>query len=151
MGATLAGIRLASNNISFKLSPQEDATPYLAAAGFINSLAAGIAPLIGGLFVDFFSKRELTLTLQWMSPNAEFALNTFNLHHWDFFFFIAFVIGLYSLHRLTKVEEEGKMTKREQLLALIGEIRKEMRNLSSLAGLRPMIKFPVLFKTRKKS
>ncbi|MBD3164787.1 MFS transporter [Candidatus Woesearchaeota archaeon] len=150
MGATLAGIRLASGNISFKLSPKEDSTSYLAAASFVNSLSAGIAPLVGGIFADFFANRQLSLTLSWMAPGASFAVNTFNLEHWDFFFFLAFLFGLYSLHRLSKVEEEGNFTKKMQLSRLIAEIRKEMRNLSTISGLRPMIKFPALVITRIK-
>ena len=144
MGMALAGIKLAAGNIRLKLAPQGDSASYLAATSFVNSLAAGIAPLIGGLFADFFSARELSMTIRWTSPLREFAISTLSLQHWDFFFFLAFVVGLYSIHRLSKVEETGTVAKRERITEFIAEIRREIRNLSTVAGIRSMIKFPAL-------
>ena len=59
MGLSSAGVSLASGNISLKLAPKGSATAYLAANTIANSIAAGIAPILGGKFADFFSGRQL--------------------------------------------------------------------------------------------
>ena len=131
MGISLAGVSLASGNISLKLAPQGT-----------NSVAAGIAPILGGLFVDFFTERELIWTLVWKDPVRELVFVTFNLQQWDFFFFFAFLLGLYSLHRLTAVQEEGEAKEQEVVDELIAGVRRDMRNFSPAGGLRDLVKFP---------
>ena len=142
MGIAMAGIALASGNIGLKLAPKGEATVYLASSTLVNSVAASIAPVFGGKFADFFAGRELSLTLNWKSPVKELAFNTFNLQHWDFFFLLAFVIGWYSIHRLTMVKEEGEVEEGIVLNELISEVRREMRNLSTVGGLRQTVLFP---------
>lgn len=56
MGISSAGVTLASGNISMKLAPKGQATAYLAANTIANSIAAGIAPILGGTFADFFQE-----------------------------------------------------------------------------------------------
>jgi hypothetical protein len=119
------------------------ATVYLATNGIINSLAAGIAPILGGKFADFFATRELALTLNWRSPVRELAFNTISFQHWDFFFFLAFLIGLYSIHRLGKIMEIGEVEEKILFHELTSEIRRPLRNLSTVGGLRQMIHFPL--------
>jgi hypothetical protein len=46
--------------------------------------------------------------LKWIGPWRELAVQTLNFRECDFFFFLAFLIGLYSIHRLALVREEGK-------------------------------------------
>ncbi|RXE57209.1 MFS transporter [Methanoculleus taiwanensis] len=142
MGISLAGVSLASGNISLKMAPQGQATSYLAASTFTNSVAAGIAPIIGGLFVDFFAERELIWTLIWKDPARELAFVTLDLQQWDFFFFFAFLLGLYSLHRLALVGEEGEAKEHVIVDELISEVRRDMRNFSPAGGLRDLVKFP---------
>ena len=143
MGISMAGGTLASGNIALKLAPKEQATSYLGANGIINSLAAGIAPVLGGKFADFFATRELALTLNWRSPVRELALNTLSFQHWDFFFFLAFLIGLYSINRLAKVKEIGEVEEKIVIHELASEIRRPLRNLSTAGGLRQMLAFPI--------
>jgi MFS family permease len=69
MGVSTAGVTLASGNIGLKLAPRGEATSYLALLSLVGALSAGIAPIIGGLFADFFAKRELALFVQWFSPD----------------------------------------------------------------------------------
>jgi MFS family permease len=144
-GISTAGVTLASGNIGLKLAPKGEATSYLAANSFVNSLAAGIAPVLGGLFADFFTKSELSLTLNWRSPGSDLAFRTLDFQQWDFFFFFAFLIGLYSIHRLAMVKEVGEVEERIVINELISEIRREMRNFSTVGGLRHMIQFPLSF------
>jgi MFS family permease len=141
-GISTAGVTLASGNIALKLAPQGSATSYLATSSITNSLAAGIAPIIGGLFADFFARRELSLTLTWIDPAGILTFQTLDFQQWDFFFFFAFCIGLYSLHRLAMVTEEGEITERIFITELIAEVRREMRNFSTAGGIRQVIRFP---------
>jgi MFS family permease len=142
MGLASAGVSLASGNISMKLAPKGRATAYLATNTVANSIAAGIAPILGGKFADFFAGRELAWTLQYTSPAGEFSLATLNLQQWDFFFFIAFVIGLYSMHRLAMIKEEGEVSEKIVMRELLSEVRGQVRTLSSVEGLRQMVGFP---------
>ncbi|MDK2915506.1 MAG: hypothetical protein PWR25_63 [Euryarchaeota archaeon] len=142
MGISLAGVSLASGNISLKMAPQGQATSYLAASTFANSVAAGVAPILGGLFVDFFAKRELIWTLIWKDPVRELVFVTLDIQQWEFFFLFAFILGLYSLHRLAMVQEEGEAKEQEVVDELIAGVRRDMRNFSPAGGLRDFVKFP---------
>ena len=142
MGISLAGVSLASGNIGLKMAPQGQATSYLAASTFANSVAAGVAPILGGLFVDFFAERELIWTLIWKDPVRELVFVTLDIQQWEFFFLFAFILGLYSLHRLAAVQEEGEAKEQEVVDELIAGVRRDMRNFSSAGGLRDFVKFP---------
>jgi MFS family permease len=142
MGLSSAGVSLASGNISMKLAPQGQATAYLATNTIVNSIAAGIAPILGGKFVDFFANRQLDWILKYRSPAGEFSLPTLNLQQWDFFFAIAFIIGLYSIHRLSMIKEVGEVEEKIVFAELISEVRIQVRTLSSVEGLRQMVSFP---------
>jgi len=143
MGLASAGVSLASGNISLKLAPKGQATAYLATNTITNSIAAGIAPILGGKFADFFSGRQLDWTLKYTSPSGEFALPTLNLQQWDFFFAFAFLIGLYALHRLAMVKEEGEVEEKIVAQELFTEVRTQVRTLSSVEGVKQMISFPI--------
>jgi MFS family permease len=142
MGISTAGVTLASGNIGLKLAPKGEATAYLAANSFVNSLAAGIAPILGGLSADFFVNRELSWTLRWFSPGGELVIQTLNFREWDFFFFLAFLLGLYSIHRLALVKEVGEIEERIVIRELIAEVKRPLRNFSTAGGLRHMLQFP---------
>jgi len=143
MGISTAGVTLASGNIGLKLAPKGQATAYLAANSIVNSFAAGIAPVLGGRFADFFADRQLSLMLKWTSPGRELTFQTFNFQHWDFFFLFAFLFGLYSIHRLTRVKEVGEVEEKIVVSELISEVRNEIRNLSTANGIRQMVSFPL--------
>ncbi len=142
MGISTAGVTLASGNIGLKLAPKGQATVYLATNSLVNSFAAGIAPVLGGRFADFFANRELSLMLKWISPGKELTFQTLNFQHWDFFFFFAFLFGLYSIHRLTRVKEVGEVEEKILVTELISEVRSDIRNLSTASGIRQMVTFP---------
>ena len=143
MGLSSAGVSLASGNISLKLAPKGQATAYLAANTISNSIAAGIAPILGGKFADFFAGRELAWTLKYTTPTGEFALPTLNLQQWDFFFAFAFIIGLYALHRLAMIKEVGEVEEKIVAQELFTEVRTQVRTLSSVEGVKQMISFPI--------
>lgn len=112
MGIAQAGITLASNNIALKLAPRGSAAIYLSVNGVINALMAGTAPILGGLFADFFANKELSLLMNLTSGVRTIDVTLFYMHHWDFFFFLAAVLAGLSLTFLHGVKEEGEVTEK---------------------------------------
>jgi MFS family permease len=141
MGMSISGVNLASGNIGFKLAPPGRATAYLATRNMINSLCSAIGPILGGFTADFFSQRQLSLAVSWSAPGREVSLNTLSLRHWDFFFVSAFIIGLYAIHRLTSIVEEGDIDEKELLLQIFSELGRDVKSLSSIGGMRYMTQF----------
>ena len=141
MGAAGAGVGLSSGNIALKLSPPGAATGFMATNALIGAVAAGIAPVIGGWASDFFAARKLTLGLRWTSPHgaAEFGVM---FTHFEFFFLISALLGLYVMHRLTTVEEPGSVGSREVVAHIMSATRRGVGNISSVAGLRSAMIFP---------
>jgi MFS family permease len=142
MGTATAGITLASGNIGLKLAPSGRATAYLASISLVTSIAAGLAPIIGGVFADDFVSRELAIVLRWASSGDAKEFVAIKLRHWDFFFILASVLGLYALHRLGKVKEKGEVKEKVIIQQLALEARRTMINLSSVGGLRSMTMLP---------
>ncbi|MDY6966861.1 MAG: MFS transporter [Halobacteriota archaeon] len=141
MGISTSGVTLASGNIGLKLAPKGQATSYLASNSLINSIMAGIAPILGGRLADFFAERELEWTLRYTAPSGDWTIPTLSLQQWDFFFLFAFLIGLYSIHRLAMVKEDGEVEENVVVQELISEMRR-MRNFSTVGGLRQMVQYP---------
>lgn len=149
-GVATAGVSLASSNISLKFAPKGEASSYLAVVSLINSLSAGIAPIIGGLTVDFFIDQELSLIVQWSGHATGLSIQALNVRHWDFFFLFATVIGLYSIHRLAFVHEEGEVEERIVIDEVLISTRQSIKNLSSVAGLRALADFPIAMLRRRR-
>lgn len=142
MGAAVAGTTLAATNIALKPSLRGSATAYVAANAMATAVAAGLAPILGGLLADVFAARRLELFVRWSSPNGAFTF-PFVLSHWDFYFLIAGLLGLYALHRLSLVEERGEIESREMVALIVGRARRTVRNISTVAGLRAATELPV--------
>jgi MFS family permease len=143
MGISTAGVTLASSNIGLKLAPKGTATSYLASISIFSSLTAGCAPILGGLFVDYLAQCELSGNLIWTSPWFSFSIQAFQFQHFDFFFVVAFLIGLYALHRLVFVQEEGEVEEKIVIRAILAMNPREMRNFSTAGGLRNILRFPL--------
>jgi len=142
-GIATAGVTLSTGNIGLKLAPQEDAASYLAVNGVVVALAAGIAPIIGGLTADFFMSHELSLTLAWRSPDETLSLEAIRISQWGFFFLLATIIGLFSLQRLSGVRETESDDERVLLSQLLSGAGRSVRAFSSVAGLRAMTEMPM--------
>lgn len=142
MGAAVAGVTLATANIALKLSPKGEATAYVATSALASSLAAGIAPILGGLFADFFAARRFELLLRWTSPEGTRLLSPVELSSWDFYFLIAGLVGFYALHRLSLVQEEGQIERREMIHQVWFETRRVARTLGTVSGLRAFTELP---------
>ena len=122
MGVATAGTVLGTSNLAIRLSPRDAAAAYLAMSNLANSVAAGIAPIIGGLCADFFAEKKLTLILKWTTPLTDVSFQTFKLHHWDFFFFFAFLVGCASIHQLGKVKERGEVERKVVVQEFLAEV-----------------------------
>jgi MFS family permease len=142
MGAAVAGATLATTSIALKLSPKGQSTAYVATAGLATAVAAGIAPILGGAFADFFAARQFELVLRWSSPEGIAVVSPLRLSQWDFYFLMAGALGLYALHRLTLVRESGEIKRGEMIQQVINQTRRTARNLSTVAGLRTLTYVP---------
>jgi len=147
-GIATAGVTLATGNIGLKLAPQGQATSYLAGAGLAINLGAGVGPLLGGYFADFFSVRHLNLTFEWVDPNHYFELGALSMTGFDFLFGIAFILGLITIAFLAGVREEGEVSREVVLDALQAPLRDLSRPLSTVAGLSFLSQFPYSYLRR---
>jgi len=129
MGISLAGTTLSLSNICLKLAPKGKANWYLAVTTLFTSLSLGIAPIIGGLCANYFELSQFYWTLNWESPNNSGSIQILNLQGMDFFFIIAIVIGIFAMHRLALVKEEGEVKNKIIRNEFSLEIRKSLRNL----------------------
>ena len=141
MGAAVAGVTLTSTNIALKLSPRGSATAYVAANAMATAVAAGLAPILGGLLADAFAARRLEVLVRWTGPRGAWSL-PIGLTHWDFYFLLSGLLGVYALHRLSLVEETGAYPRRAMLDQVLSDTRRSIRNVSSIAGLRAMTHLP---------
>lgn len=145
-GASLSGINLALSNIGYKLAPgKQEAIVFLSTRSLVTAFFSGIAPVIGGLFADFFARRQLNWNLEWDSPAGDRVIHTLSLQSWDFFFVTAFLFGIFSISRLKSVQEKGATKRRVVMGELLTEIGREARSISSISGLRPLVSLPMSF------
>ncbi|BEQ13556.1 MFS transporter [Desulfoferula mesophila] len=143
MGISASGTNLSTGNIAIKLAPRGRATGFLAATTLVNSLAASLAPLVGGRFADFFKDRKLSLSFTWEAPGSEQVFHVLKFQHWDFFFMFAFLLGGYSLYRLGRVRELGDEKGKITLSEAMAQVSQQLRNFSTAGGLRGLTEFPV--------
>jgi MFS family permease len=139
-GMASAGVNLSAGNLALKAAPKGRATAYLATNALVSGLAATVAPILGGVAADLLANQELSLTLRWArlaEPLREFNLPAFHLRGLDFLFVIGFVLGLYALHRLLAVKEEGEVEERVVLTSFFQEAR-----LTTLGGAKAVAFFP---------
>lgn len=143
-GISTAGITLCTGNIALKLAPKGKATSYLAVRSFVSGIAATVAPILGGVLGNYFENQHLDLTVTWSSlaSHAMWQFPAIKMQGLDFLFALAFIFGLYSLHRLLAVEEVGDVEKGVVLAEFNGEIRKAVRDVSSVAGMRDLLVMP---------
>lgn len=147
-GVAAAGVTLTIGTIGMKLAPQGQGTSYLAAAAIAISFGAGIGPLLGGLFADFFSVRELTINIGWVDPTGSLDLSALRLTGFEFLFGVAFILGLFTVNLLTALREEGEAGREVVLDALNAPMRRLSRPMSSVPGLNFLTQFPFGFLRR---
>jgi MFS family permease len=142
-GMSTAGVTLCSGNIALKLAPRGQATSFLAVNALVNGVAATLAPILAGIAADAFAEEEMTVSLRWLSVGVtRFDTPAIALSGLDFVFVAAVLLGLYALHRLLAVREEGEVEERVVTTELYAEVRKAFRHVSNVAGLRHLTYFP---------
>lgn len=149
-GIALAGVFIASFNIAFKLAPPGDATKYLALNGALVSMGMAVGPILGGLLADILEKMELSLTFRWLISEKGWIAYLLNFRGLDFLFFVAFILGLYALRRLSLVKEKGEVKKRVVYYEFLSETRRTMRNISSLGGLAHLVYVPIYLRLQRR-
>ena len=152
MGVASGGIGLASGNIGLKLAPQGQGTPYLAAVSLSGSAAAGVAALCGGALAEWFAARELAFVVQWRSPERSAEMIALQFRHWEFLFAIAFALGLYVMHALSRVREGPEVSEREVIRSFVLEAGRMLELVTSTASssLGTIFPFGRLFDRRRR-
>lgn len=144
-GISNAGVALCAGNIALKAAPRGKGAAYLAANALVSGLAATVAPILAGALADRLGDQRLSIDLKWLvGPDAlvRFDWTAFDLQGLDFVFLAAVLVGLYALHRLSVVEEAGEVEEGVVVTEFYQEVRKAVRNISSVAGLRHLTYFP---------
>lgn len=105
-----------------------------------------MVPLLGELSRKAFPNPFLPImSLHWLNRDtgaARFDVSAFDLIGLDYLFVFAVIFGLYAMHRLLVVREEGEVEKGVVLSEFYGEVRKAVRHVSNVAGLRHLYTFP---------
>ena len=143
MGIAGAGVNIATTTIRMKMAPRAQAMTYLTAASLAANLGAGVSPLLGGAFADFFSVRHLEIAVQWVDPVRTVGFPAVFLTGFDFLFTIAFVLGLFTLGVLAGLREEGEAESEVVMDELVSQTRQNLRVLNSVPGLSFVANFPL--------
>lgn len=147
-GAAASGVTLTTGTIGLKVAPKGQATSYLAVAALATNLGYGLGPLLGGQLADYFSGRQLGITLTWLDPTHTVQLMGLSFTGFDFLFCITFVIGIITLNALIALREEGETSREVALDALLSPMRQVALPMSSVPGLNFLSQFPFGFLRR---
>ncbi|MGH7700864.1 MAG: MFS transporter [Gemmatimonadales bacterium] len=145
VGISTAGVTLCTSAIALKNAAPGYATAYLATNALVAGAAAIVAPLVGGLSADFLATQQVSVILRWVSTLGQgesLDVPALELGGLDFLFLGAFFVGLYAMHRLALVREEGVVVPRIAAPALYAEVGKALAEMSALPGLRQLTTFP---------
>ena len=142
-GMSMAGVSLATGTIAMRLAPQGRGTAYLAANSFVVALAGAIGPLLGGAIAGAFEDHRFTITLAWEGPHGIFAIPAFTIQGMDFAFIVAFVVGIYAMHRLSLVVEGEQIERSIVVQNLFEEIRRPIGTYTTAAGVVEILDYPL--------
>ncbi|MVN93048.1 MFS transporter [Mucilaginibacter aquatilis] len=126
-GVATAGINLALSNIGIKLAPRNEAIAYISTKNMLVAISSTIAPMLGGLFADFFAVHQLNWTIQWNSAGNVSNIQLLALHGWNYFFVIGGVLALLSLRLLNKVNEHGEIRRHRLVIHMRTQLRRKLR------------------------
>ena len=131
-GISAAGVNLCTANIARKAAPHGKATGFLAVNTIVHGVVAAAAPILGGIVADRLTGQQLLLMPHWLSTDTGHFLalpisSLFGLHS---LFFLTAIIGLYAMHRLRAVHEEGEVRGQVVVAYLAAEARKVVRRMT---------------------
>ncbi|MDB5023225.1 MAG: transporter [Mucilaginibacter sp.] len=127
-GTATASINLALSNIGMKLAPKNEAMVYISSKNMFVAFFSTIAPMIGGLMADFFASHQFAWNLQFSTNGQVSNFGILTLHGWNYFFIIGGLIALLSLRLLTRVKEEGEVSKGRAVIYMRAEFKNKLRN-----------------------
>lgn len=151
-GIATAGINLSLTNIGLKLAPKKDAIVYLSVRNIVTAVFSSLGPLLGGILADFFQKRSLLVTAQYVSPDVNTAVKLLFLHEWNFLFLIGALLALFSLNLLSRVKELGEIHRDIVKRIMRTSLRNNLREyfiIGDLIGLHEQLKTIVKTKARQ--
>jgi hypothetical protein len=140
-GISTAGVVLSAWNIALKLAPKGSSTTYLAANALVCGVAATVAPILAGVVADWLSSSGLALTVGSKAAGRP-VFPALSLHGLDLVFLVAVLVGVFAMRRLALVQEHGSLRGKLPLAEIAAEMRTTVRNISNIAGLRPLSSFP---------
>lgn len=143
LGLSAAAVNLSHGNLALKLAPRGESTSYLVGWSIVNSIAAVMAPLAGGIIADSLYDSHLTFNLAWQGLGLSFDLGLVDIRGLDFVFLISFLVGLYAIHRLAMIREAGEADQKTILDAMVAQAGRGLRTLSTVDGLRHSIVAPL--------
>ena len=142
-GISTAGVNLCAGGIALKMAPRGKATAFLATNALISGAAATLAPAIGGILADLLANEHLTMEMRWTtSESLRMMLTAIDFEGLDFLFVVAVLLGIYALHRLIAVQEKGQVDESLAVNEVYLEVRRAIRHVGNVAGLRRMTTFP---------
>lgn len=141
MGLAMGGISLATGNIGLKLSPAGRAETYLTSLGLVNAAVAFLSPLIAGGLASWFAEKSVTLTINLSDAGRVVDVPAVSLSGLDFLFLLTFLLGLYAMHRLAFVQEEGSVDEKVVLEELREQILEGVQAVASFSALRQVVSF----------
>jgi len=143
-GMSASGVSISSGNIALKAAPKGAATAYLAANALVCGVAATLAPMLAGPLAVWFESQQLSLVLthQVVDQPGSTSLPAVQLQGLDFLFVLAFVAGVYALHRLVVIQEQGEVERDVVVTHFYAQTRRTFRDVSNIESLRMMTSFP---------
>ncbi|MFH1321273.1 MAG: MFS transporter [Bacteroidota bacterium] len=142
-GISIAGVSVGTGNIALKLSPREQAHGYMTVIGLTASVMGALAPITGGIFGDIFAKVQLDIPLILLIKEAKYLLPIINFHGLDFLFLITFLVGIYAIHRLSLVKEEGEVDSEDVIDGLTESIILPLKSINVVAGMQRIAIMPI--------
>lgn len=77
---------------------------------------------------------RFTITLAWDGPVSSYAVSPFQIQGMDFAFVLAFLVGIYAMHRLSMVAEGEPVGRSVVVRTLFAEVRRPTVPLTSVDG-----------------
>ncbi len=152
MGAASGGIGLATGNLGLKLAPQDKGTAYLAAVGLASTIAGGLAPILAGAVAEWFSVRQWSFVMRWVSPDRTAEVSVASFSHYEFLFALSALLGFYVMHALSRVREGAEVSERRVVQEFALEAVRTINQLSSIGGmLGALVPFQRLNERRRRA
>ena len=131
-GISAAGVNLCTANIALKAAPHGKATGFLAVNTIVHGVVGAAAPILGGIVADRLTGQQLLLMPHWLSTDTGsfFALLASSLFGLHVLFFLTAIIGLYAMHRLRVVRDEGEVEGQIVVAYLAAGARKAVQRMT---------------------